>query len=62
MGERVTHHASPNLDHPVLRIGREDPDVALQRQGEPDPDGMPVHGRDDGLAYLPRRRRGRRPR
>ena len=57
VGVGVAHDAPPDLHDPVGRIGGEDPDVALQREGEPHADGVPVHGGDDRLSHAPERER-----
>ena len=55
MGEAVAHHAPSHLDDAVLGLGGEDPDVALEGQGQSHPDGMAVDGGDDQLPHLPGR-------
>src|SRR6185369_13363967 len=45
-----------HVQEAALGLAREDPDVALHREREADPDGVPVHGGDDGLADRERRR------
>lgn len=56
MGIGIRHHASTNLENPVLPLAGHHPKVALQSESQSDPDGMAVDRRDHGFPHLPRRR------
>ena len=52
---RVADDAAPDLHDAVLRVGGEQPDVALQRQRQAQPDRVPVDRGDHRLGQRPRR-------
>jgi hypothetical protein len=53
---RIGHHAAAHLDHAVLPLAREDPQIALERHREAEADRVAVHRGDHRLAD---RERGR---
>ncbi|CAB4624720.1 unannotated protein [freshwater metagenome] len=59
MTQCIGHDATTDLNDAVLRIAGEEPQIAVERERESDPDGVSVHGGDDGFADAPCRRRNR---
>lgn len=54
MGIAVSHHPASGLHHPVGGVRGEDPDVALEGQGQAHTEGVPVDGRDHQFPDVPR--------
>ena len=50
----VADDSAPNLNDAVARVGGEEPDVALQSQRQPQPDGVAVDRGDHRLGQRPR--------